>query len=543
MKKVINFNHIFLLLIIIFASFLYFYKITKIPSGIYVDEATVGYNAYSILKTGKDEYGKSFPIAFRFFGAYTPSLYVYLIIPIIKIFGLNTFSVRFLSAVFTIIGILIIYFFIKKLNIYKSPLTNYITTTLFTICPWVVFNARLGYEVTFGYIIFSLGALLLWNSITRNKISILALTILSISTYIAHTERYLVPIFILFISIIFRKNIINQRNKKSLIISSIIIFITQIPNFYLLTTNAFWVKNSVYTNTNLSQIINDFFSQLLTYFSPKAIFGISPDINLQHTIPMISLLYPWLIIPFFMGLYQLYLKRKTSAGKFLIILFFTAPIPGALSGHFISIQRVLTLIVPLFLIISLGIDYLLQKIKLIIFLPLFLILFTFSLLLLWRSYFVFFPQQRAVWWNYGYQQLTEIIKDSPQNNFIIDNTRSGPVYINILFYLKYSPTKFQKQFSSKFIDSYYSNPSYNSNYKFSNIDIRPINWDKDIFTDQILVGDDLSISPDQTKEHFLEKIFDIKDPLGKSVLIGYKTNPEKKILDNKIKLKLNKNIN
>ena len=47
------------LLTIIFALafFLRIYKVADTPHDLYVDEVSIGWNAYSILKNGKDEYG------------------------------------------------------------------------------------------------------------------------------------------------------------------------------------------------------------------------------------------------------------------------------------------------------------------------------------------------------------------------------------------------------------------------------------------------------------------------------------------------------
>ena len=54
-----------LLLIIILASLLRIWNLNNFPVGFNADEAAIGYNAYSLLQTGKDEYGSSFPLAFK----------------------------------------------------------------------------------------------------------------------------------------------------------------------------------------------------------------------------------------------------------------------------------------------------------------------------------------------------------------------------------------------------------------------------------------------------------------------------------------------
>ena len=51
-----------LILILALAAFLRFYKIGQVPPSLNWDEVAIGYNAYSILKTGKDEWGVPFPL-------------------------------------------------------------------------------------------------------------------------------------------------------------------------------------------------------------------------------------------------------------------------------------------------------------------------------------------------------------------------------------------------------------------------------------------------------------------------------------------------
>ena len=75
--------------IVLLAIFLRFYQLGKNPPHLNWDEAALGYNAYSLLSTGRDEYGKSFPLSFRSFDDYKPPLYVYLTIPSVAVFGLN----------------------------------------------------------------------------------------------------------------------------------------------------------------------------------------------------------------------------------------------------------------------------------------------------------------------------------------------------------------------------------------------------------------------------------------------------------------------
>src|SRR3989338_9604457 len=110
MKKV------FLIAIILVASVLRLYKLGSVPPSLYWDEASLGYNAYSILTTAHDEHGKFLPlINFAAFGDYKPPGYIYAAVAPIALFDLSEFAVRFPSAFFGVLTVVLTYFLAKKL--------------------------------------------------------------------------------------------------------------------------------------------------------------------------------------------------------------------------------------------------------------------------------------------------------------------------------------------------------------------------------------------------------------------------------------------
>ena len=74
------------------------------------DEAALGYNAYSISQTLRDEYGQFMPLIFKSFGDYKPGLYVYLAVPFVTIFGLNEISVRLPSIILGALSPILLFF-------------------------------------------------------------------------------------------------------------------------------------------------------------------------------------------------------------------------------------------------------------------------------------------------------------------------------------------------------------------------------------------------------------------------------------------------
>ena len=106
---------ILLIFIFLLAFILRFWDLGSNPPSLDWDEASLGYNAYSLLKSGKDEYGTFLPLSIRSFGDYKPPLYTYLTTIPVAIFGLNEFSTRFISAFFGTLTVLMGYYLVKEL--------------------------------------------------------------------------------------------------------------------------------------------------------------------------------------------------------------------------------------------------------------------------------------------------------------------------------------------------------------------------------------------------------------------------------------------
>ena len=109
------------------------------------DEASIGYNAYSLLQTGRDEYGKIFPLIFKSFGDYKPGVYIYLTIPFIAIFGLTELSVRLPSIILGSLLPILLYLLITTLNP-KSKKLGIIATLILAFNPWNIHFSRGAWE-------------------------------------------------------------------------------------------------------------------------------------------------------------------------------------------------------------------------------------------------------------------------------------------------------------------------------------------------------------------------------------------------------------
>lgn len=528
-----------LLLAIFVGIFLRFHKLDEIPPAVYVDEAAIGYNAFSILKTGRDEYGYFMPVFLRSFNAFSSPLYIYLSTVPIWLFGLSAYSTRFLSAFCGVLNIFVIY---KIIGIFghKRKFTIYATTLLFAISPWSIFFSRGAFEANLGLLLLSISMYFLLTFKNTKKL-LIAAVVLGISTY-AYQSLRIIPLIILPIHFLIYKN--KDYTFKFFIKMMAIFMILIIPQLVVLQSPAFSSRASglFYTDAVMSQankilfmphfvsvllsLFRELMAQFVAYFSFMNLFLLG-DSDLQRSMPEMGVFSLWVAVPLLVGIRKVFKKLSQRNMLFIALSLLAFALPAALARDPFSTLRALNLILPMTIIISFGIDSLMIKIGNYRGAIMFFALCAFSLTTLWRSYFVLFPEERAGYWNYGYKELAFIVKNS-NNHYVIDTSRVKPPHILLAFHLKMDPKKYQEYSKTKIIKGYYDDIEFDTYYNLANFETRTINWEQDIYQKQILVGDEYAISLKQAEEHFLTKVFEIRDPIGKMVFQGYQTDPETK---------------
>lgn len=545
MKKEIT----YLIAIFFIAVFLRFYKLSTVPLGLYVDEAAIGYNSYSIALTGKDEYGKSFPVYFRSFGDYKMPLYIYLSTIPIGFFGLNVFSVRFLSALSGSLMIFIVYFLVKNL-FPKERKLSLLVALLFAVLPWTVFLSRMALEMQLGLFLLLL-AIFFHQKALQNfclKWWFLTVVFYALSAYAYHTEKLIAPlIFILWSLMNYPGNRKKEKWdwwKKFLLAAAVLIVLlwpqlklsfspganTRMKNLSYFQDR----KNIPYGNDSLMKL-RKWGATYTAYFSPRNLFY-NPDPDFQRSLPGLSVLYSWMVIPFFVGIYIL-AKNDNSVGKKLtVFLLLISPLPASLTKDPFSTFRAFPLVFPLCILISLGILKIMTKINRIIFLAVGSLFFLGSLGLLWRSLFILLPNERFYTWKYGYAELVYQINKVNAPKVLLDDP-VGVSYSEMLFFQNYNPALLQKERKID-LGKYYQLTNWEGETNWDKYEVRSISWIKDVYEEKLIVATPLAISDSQAKEHFLTKNFAIIGPDNKVILNGYLTNPEIKRLDNERKLKL-----
>lgn len=212
-----------LALIILFGFFLRILWLDKYPSGFTPDEASFGYDAYSLLKTGKDQWGESWPLTFRSFGDFKLPVYTYITIPSIAIFSLNEFSTRLPN---TLIGTLAVYTTFLMASKLFSWRVGILAATLLAFSPWHMPLSRGAFEANLTVFFTSLGTWLFLEGLKKPKLLILAALAFGLNLFTYHSARIFTPLLGLVLLFLYRDELRGLWNKsKNNVLSGFLIFL------------------------------------------------------------------------------------------------------------------------------------------------------------------------------------------------------------------------------------------------------------------------------------------------------------------------------
>lgn len=467
---------IVLLFIFGLALFLRVYKLESYPVGLLWDEAALGYNAYSILETGRDEYGKAFPLIFKSFGDYKPGLYVYLAVPSIAVFGLNEFAVRLPSALAGLTAVILIYFLVKRVTDEKLAI---ISALVLAVNPWHINFSRGAWELNVMVTEILLGFYLLILAIDNRKnrylIGSAVVFVLTLFTY--QSAKLLIPVllagFILF----------NYKRISKIGLKSRNIFLAMVVGGWVILSlmtalggkagrlkvmSVFsYPRSEEETNMILSQdnnnkidfavfhsspvyFIRSVMGRYFNYFSGRFLFIEGDWSNARNSIVFQGVLY-WLDLLFLLlGLGVLLSKKRCSFENFILFWLLMAPVPAALTRDSISAVRSFSMVIPLSVVIAMGLKKLgdetlkFKKLRYLIF-GIVMVFYIFLFIRFLDLYFVhdgkYSSQQRL----YGYKEAVAYIKDNAQGkNKIVFSNKYGQPYIFYLFYSQYPPEEYQQ---------------------------------------------------------------------------------------------------
>lgn len=467
-----------------------------------------------------------YPILIRSFGVYAAPVYTYLLMLLLNFSQLSILTARLPSTIFSTLTVLFVFLLVSEVS--KNKKLALVSSLLISLSPWHLAFSRSLYETNLALCFYILSILFFFKSFSQKYLLLPCafFASLAILSYPAH--RIITPLTFLLLLFIYQKKILNINNLKIILVSIIFILILLFSTLTIVNTAGFKAR---FSSTGIGQgnmpIVNEFLSQYFFYLSPRALFSLG-DPGGRFSFPDLPPFFLWQLPFYVCGLYLLVKHRKQNQTLFNLVsvLLLVSPIAAALTKDPFSSVRSLPLSIPITIIISFAITSILKNHK---FLLLFLTLASlFSLGRIYLSVFRFNDNYRHVSWDYGAQELSQVLSQYKSLPITIDNSR-GLLYSQFLFFYRYDPATYQADNSDTTSKNYYDKIPIEPNKKIGNITFRPISWEKDVYQNQIIAGDSLSISDEQIAEHCLSLLHEV---YGFSHNILYrivKTNPEKKL--------------
>ncbi len=448
---------IIIFLIILLSLFLRFYRGDQSPGSLYWDEVSIGYNAYSVLQTGKDEWGRIIPWFFEAFGEFKFPAAIYLTVIPIKIFGLTDFAVRFPSALFGGLSALMIYFL--GMQIFQKRKIALLSAFLFCISPWSIQFSRAMFESNLA-VLFLIAALYFLFLILKKNTFIRVFCYLASSFFCIYsyaTMLVVLPLLTVLTVFVFTPHKITEKIKRTFLLSIIILplyipFVLHVQQDSYLRFNqvSIFSQNPVLEKVinlraqygGISKIILNQYSAALINFGKNFIDHINPqflwpgkDGNPRHYNGF-GLIYPIEFIFLLAGtIFPFLSKRKIAV---YLIIFFMIPLAvSSFTKDSPHALRSLSCVIPVSLIAAERISFLLKKkITKILTIFAYLILINFYLV----KYYDNSRQTFSAWGMENKLMMQEAKKINLKNKTVYFTGDYWRPYIYYYFYYKIDPS-------------------------------------------------------------------------------------------------------
>jgi len=490
MNKLIKNKYNLVLSIIIFLTFfLRIYKLSESPPSLNWDEVSIGYNAYSVLKTGKDEWGKMLPLIFQAYGDYKLPGYIYFSVPFISVFGLNEFSVRLLSVIAGTLSVLFTYLVVQELfnnklptTGHRSPFTNHQTLALLSaflvgVEPWSFFLSRPAFEANLALCMFLAGFYFFLKSTQTTIYYLLSTFLFGLTVWTYNSYRVFTPIFLIALLLIYMKEIKKIFVYKKIVFGSFLIAgLFFIPMFYQLLNNVGqerYKKVAIVDRGAVGQIIDlreeyglnplvsrllfnrptyflyNFSKNIISHFSYGFLFSEGGN-NFQFSVPGFGVLYKTDMIFLIFGIYFL-IRRKDKVSAILIAWLILGTVPSAMTREAPQVLRSITVLPAPMIISAIGVFCIygwLKRRKMVLVSGFFILIY---FMLMFRSVIIYLEDYYGIYrnkyswsWQYGYKQAVDYLSGVYQNyDKIIFTKKYGEPHEFVLFYSEWDPKAYQ----------------------------------------------------------------------------------------------------
>ena len=415
--------------------FFHFLNIDSLPMGFYVDESSIGYNAYLIASTGADEHGVHWPLFFEAFGEYKNPLYIYLLAALYKVLGYSEWTTRCLSALCWLGGSMCLYELMKTVS-RDNNLRLYGAIAL-SFTPWVFALSRVSFEVIVLYPLLSLYLLAIYRGFERTSRSWSAVAGMTIGLclYAYSTLRLLTPLYCAAVIICYRATKFRRSILPFILgaavsaapyaLYAVYHFDTLVRRFDRHFGSLTYINDPT---LSIFEKLNDFVTLYVGYLG-LPFLGLTGDPNRRHHAGFCGELLLATLLLLALSTWKTLMRRDDLFRTYLLIGLLLSPVAAALTVDPHHSLRAFSMSVFAILLSAYGLEDLPRVIArfLVGFSALCACFYVFY-------YFIVYPPQSAIAFeNYGFRSaLQEALADTPKR--VVLSSEGNVPYINLLFF-------------------------------------------------------------------------------------------------------------
>ena len=307
-------------------------RLDQSPPGFMQDEACDGYDAYCLLKTGRDQHGHFLPLTMQAFNDYRMPLFDYSIVPFVAAFGLKPVSVRLCAATWGIADMAAIAIIAGLLLGWPGAA---IAALLIAFSPWHLHFSRFGIEGTAASatVDLAMACFFLWLTGRRNRWLLLSGFFFGLSLYSYSITKAFVPLMIGWLALFYWRDL--MRSARAAAAAIILVILFALPQAVVLIRHpgdmqARFNQISVFnSDDSMLDQFNLFRSGVASYFSPSFLF-LSGDDNLMLHPPGFGELLPEQAPLIALGLIALLGVRRRKLALLLLGWITMAALPAAM---------------------------------------------------------------------------------------------------------------------------------------------------------------------------------------------------------------------
>ena len=473
--------HGILLGIVAVAAFVRMVNLGTNPPAISWDEASIGYNAYTISTTGRDEHGTFLPLdTFAAFGDYKPPVPVYLTVPFVALLGLNETTVRLPSALSGVLTVLVLYLLVLELfrTAKHAQALGLVAAGVLTITPWHIMLSRAAFEANIALLFLVTG---IWFVLKARESPVFFYVcwlpfVLGIYTF--NSTRYAGPLIAgALMVIVYKSAMAAKKQVLAGLVIACIVLVPILPHLVSKQARLRFEEVSIFTDlrtvlmSNTRRHIDNFswFSSALhnrrvgyarEYFihffdnlEPRFLFikgDGNPKFSIQDTGQLLLVSAPFIVY----GWLTVFRDYPVIA-MFLLWWLLASIAPTAVARetpHALRIENGLPvyMIVTAYGIVMSVVALRKSRIRSVLF-TVYCLLFIGNFAYFWHNFMSHYPKEYSGEWQYGYKQAITLAKAHKNEYDTIVLTESiGRPYIYALFYEQYPLKRFEETRDASF---------------------------------------------------------------------------------------------